>query len=630
MSCLRFQLEAASCPKESCSDDDKLPESGPTSEHGSDGDYEPDEAALSSDEHGSDGDYEPEEAALSSDEHGSDGDYLANKDAQKPKATAYSRRNYCYVCRKGMTKIARHLLTHAHEEPDIANAFALPKNSKERKRLLMDLRNRGNYKHNQEVLMTNSGHLKPRRRPKTLELNGENYVHCQYCKGMFSRKIMWRHAARCTQKPSNSATPGKTRVLNETALAESSLSEKLPSDMQKVLLTMKHDETAFIVKNDYLLIQLAEYLSDKCADYPKKHEYIRKKLRQMGRLLLALHGKSIFSFEEALKPKNFEKVVETVKGIAGFDEKKQRYKKPTLALRLGHTLKQIANTILSKTDDNEEMVRDTKTFLTLCAEEWNELVSHRAYATMSRRQVKSPSTIPFTHDVQAFYWYLETTSSSAIETIKTYESPQVYNALCRVILAQVSVLNKGAPEVSKMTLKSFQERDDTTQVLSKHFIRINIPSKTGHNVAVLLTSELVNAITVLVSKRMSCGVHNDNVFLFAKPDGSASSVYYGGSCIKTFSNLCRAKNPEYLRSAHFQKHIARVFQILNLENDELAHLAKLLGHDIHTEKDYYRLPEAAVELAKIAKLLLAMEKGSLERFKGNSLDEIEIEGMYPS
>lgn len=80
---------------------------------------------------------------------------------------------------------------------------------------------------------------------------------------------------------------------------------------------------------------------------------------------------------------------------------------------------------------------------------------------------------------------------------------------------------------------------------------------------------------------------------------------------------------------HLHKHIARVFQILNLENDELDHLAKLLGHDIRLDRDYYRLPEAAVDLAKIAKLLLAMEKGSLERFKGNSLEEIEIEGTCP-
>lgn len=585
MSCLCFQLE------ESSSDDG-----------------EP------SDEHDSDGDYEPHESSLSSDEQGSDGDYLANEDTQKPKPSSYSIRNYCYVCAKGMTKVARHLLRHADEEPDIAKVFALPKKSLERKRLLTDLQNRGNHKHNQEVMRTNSGNLKPGRHPTITALNP---TRCLHCKGIF--RDMRRHVARCTKKTSNSAKPGKTRVLHET-------DEKHPPGVLKMLSKMKRDEIAFVIKDDKLLIQLAQHLSEKYADNRKKQQYFRQKLRQMGRLLLAMHEKSIFSFEDAIKPNNFYKVVETVKSIAGFDKKRRRYKKPIFALRLGQSLKQIANTVLNGTD-NEEMVRDTKTFLTLCAKEWCELVSHRAYTLLNRQKVKSPSTIPFTHDVQAFYRHLETTSASAIETMKMYESPQVYNAVCRVTLAQVSVLNKGAPEVSKMTLKSFQEREDTTQVLSKHFIRINTPSMTGENVAVLLTSELVSAITLLVSKRTSCGVQKDNLFLFAKPDGSASSVYCGRGCINSFSKLCRAKNPEYLRSAYFQKHITRVFQILNLENDELNHLAKLLGLDIRTERDYYRSPEAAEELAKIAKLLLAMEKGSLETFKGNSLDEIEIEGM---
>ncbi|XP_040909011.1 uncharacterized protein LOC121191726 isoform X2 [Toxotes jaculatrix] len=619
--------KAALSSDEHGSDENYKPDKAALSsdEHGSDEDYKPDKAALSSDEHGSDEDYKPDKAALSSDEHGSDEDYTPSGDIKKSKNPSYTKKNYCYVCGKGMSKIARHLLRHADEEPDIAEAFALRKNSKERKRLLNNLRNRGNYKHNQEVLRNNSGELKLRRRATSVATSAKTYVHCLYCKGMFKRINMWRHVARCTsRKMLNPVTSGKTRVLGEIALAESPFSEKIPSGVWKLLSTMKQDEIAFIVQNDYLLIQLAEYLSEKYRNNQKKHDYIRQKLREMGRLLLALHDKSIFSFEDAVKSQNFYKVVQAVKDMTGFDEKKKSYGKPSLALKLGRSLKKICSIVLTGSDDSEQM-RDIKTFMTLCATEWPELVSQTAFASMGGRKVNSPSTIPFTRDVQAFYGYLETTSASAIETMKMYESPQVYNALCRVTLAQASVLNKGAPEVSNMTLKSFQQRGDTTQVLSKHFIRINILNKTSQNVAVLLTSELVTAITLLVSKRMVCGVHNDNPFLFAKPDGSDSSLYHGGNCIRTLSNLCGAKNPEHLRSVHLRKHIARVFQILNLENDELDHLAKLLGHDIRADRDYYRLPEAAVEIAKISKLLLAMEKGSLERFKGNSLDEIEIE-----
>ncbi|XP_034748086.1 uncharacterized protein LOC117956880 isoform X2 [Etheostoma cragini] len=441
-------------------------------------------------------------------------------------------------------------------------------------------------------------------------------------KGPYGRKEMWRHEAKCPSSTSNPATGGKTRVLGEIALAELPLSKTIPSAVRKMLLNMKQDEIASAVQNDFLLIQLAQNLSEKHGNNPSEH--IRQKLREMGRLLLALHEKSIFSFEDAIKPENFSKVVEAVKDLAGFDEKTQIYNKPSLAFKLGHSLKKIGTIVLTGADCNEQM-RDTKTFMKLCAKEWSQLVSQTALASLSGRRVNNPSTVLFTQDVQLFFSYLETTTASAIESMEKYESQQVYNALCKVTLAQASVFSQCAPEVSKMTLKTFQERGDSTQVLSKHFIRINIPSRTGQNVALLLTSALVSAIMLLVNKREACGVHKDNPFLFAKPDSSPTSVHQGMVCIRAFSILCGAKNPEHLRAMHLHKHIARVFQVLYLENDELDKLGKLLGLDIRADRDYYRLPEAAVELAKIAKLILAMEKGSLERFEGNSLDQIEIE-----
>ncbi|XP_029298586.1 LOW QUALITY PROTEIN: uncharacterized protein LOC115015426 [Cottoperca gobio] len=554
-----------------------------------------------------------------------DGDYGPSKAMPNSKYPSCTIKNYCYVCSKGYTKISRHLLKHADEEPDIAEALALPITSKDRKRLFEELRNRGNYQHNQEVLKKNCGELKLKRRPTTLLVSPTTHVHCLHCKGMFLRTELWRHMARCPSRTTSiSATGGRTKVLSEIVLAESPFSKALPSDVWKMLTTMRPDEIAFIIVNDFLLIQLAEYLSKKYQNNLRKDDYIRQKLREMGRLLLALHEKSIFSFEDAIKPKNFYKVVEVVKDITGFDVKMQSYNTPSLALKLGHLLKTICTSVLTRVDGNEQMMRDTKTFMKLCEKEWSELVPQTALALLSGRKLNT-SPIPFTRDVQMFYSYLETTSASAIESMEKYESPQVYNALCRVTLAQASVLSECAPEISKMTLKTFQERDDSAQVLSKHFIRMNTLSRSSQNVAVLLTSELVSAITVLVSKRKSCDIHKDNPFLFAKPNSSPTSHYQGKSCVRAFSSLCGAKNPEHLMSVHRHKHLARVFQILNLESDELEHLAKLLGHDIRSDRDYYRLPEAAVELAKIAKLLLAMEKGSLGRFKGNSLDEIEIE-----
>ncbi|ELT96442.1 hypothetical protein CAPTEDRAFT_192684 [Capitella teleta] len=56
------------------------------------------------------------------------------------------------------------------------------------------------------------------------------------------------------------------------------------------------------------------------------------------------------------------------------------------------------------------------------------------------------------------------------------------------------------------------------------------------------------------------------------------------------------------------KHVAIVIQILNLKDNELDIIAKFLGHDICTNREYYRLPEDSLQMAKVSKLLFAAER----------------------
>ncbi|KAL0964140.1 hypothetical protein UPYG_G00319630 [Umbra pygmaea] len=65
-------------------------------------------------------------------------------------------------------------------------------------------------------------------------------------------------------------------------------------------------------------------------------------------------------------------------------------------------------------------------------------------------------------------------------------------------------------------------------------------------------------------------------------------------------------------------------KVLNLEENEADQLADFLGHDIRIHREYYRLPEGTLQLAKMSNVLMAMEKGTLSDFKGKKLDDIEI------
>ncbi|XP_043978900.1 uncharacterized protein LOC122834482 isoform X2 [Gambusia affinis] len=550
-----------------------------------------------------------------------------------------SAKNYCFVCGRPQTKISRHLKTHkTHAE--IAYAFSLPEDSKERKVLLEKMRNKGNFKHNCEVLQSGKGSLKVKRKPKA---KTGTFIHCMYCQGMYIRKELWRHVQRCPCKPQNedlNQRHGRTKVLGFAMAQESAFCQEISSGVWKLLGPMKQDDVATVVRNDLTIIQLAQSLYNRHGQDPTKYEYIRQKLREIGRLLICLRSEfSVHNLEEAVKPANFQRVVQAVKIVCGFDEEKHSYQTPSLALKLGHTLQKISDIIHCRAlmAEDEELIKSTDTFKKLYTSKWSELVSHTALNTLSHAKYNKPLTLPFTEDVQSLHRYLKESGENAFSNLKDEVSPQNYAKLAKVTLAQVIVFNRRrAGEVSKMHLRGFQQRDDSKlhedvaaglskveKKLCSYFSRVEIIGKRGRKVAVLLSPDVVDALTLLVSKREQCGVCSTNIFLFARP--RSQSHYRGQDCLRVYGSQCGAKHPEFLRSTQLRKHVATLSQVLNLKNNEIDQVADFLGHDIRVHREFYRLPVPTTQLAKISKLLLSMEKGHVSTLQGKSLDDIEIE-----
>ena len=67
-------------------------------------------------------------------------------------------------------------------------------------------------------------------------------------------------------------------------------------------------------------------------------------------------------------------------------------------------------------------------------------------------------------------------------------------------------------------------------------------------------------------------------------------------------------------------------QILNLEEYELDGVARFLGHDLNIHRQYYRLPENTIQLAKAVKVLMAVDRG-VSQFSGKKLNDIEIKDI---
>jgi len=119
-------------------------------------------------------------------------------------------------------------------------------------------------------------------------------------------------------------------------------------------------------------------------------------------------------------------------------------------------------------------------------------------------------------------------------------------------------------------------------------------------------------------RRENSGIELTNVYVFALAKGSFS-YFRGHVVLERMSQLSGAEKPELLRTANLSKHVATMSQILNLKKNELDHLAQFIRHDIRI-----RLPNDIVQTAQVVKVLLTMENGTIEQWRGKSLEEIDV------
>ena len=60
---------------------------------------------------------------------------------------------------------------------------------------------------------------------------------------------------------------------------------------------------------------------------------------------------------------------------------------------------------------------------------------------------------------------------------------------------------------------------------------------------------------------------------------------------------------------------------------DVGWLARHLGREIRVHRQFYCLHESTRELAKVSKLLLAVDAGNIEQVQGKSLLDMSVEGM---
>ncbi|KAJ8030334.1 hypothetical protein HOLleu_26714 [Holothuria leucospilota] len=408
---------------------------------------------------------------------------------------------------------------------------------------------------------------------------------------------------------------------------------------------MKADSVARCIKSDSLIVEVASKECFKLGHNTEQDGYIRGKLRELGRLLLQLRetfDEENACLEDFIHPEKFQRVVTAVRSMCGFNDSSHVYRTPSLALKIGHTLKKVAAIVkghaLERGDDS--LYRRACGFHDLCELRWAEEISSHALRTLYERKRNNHQLLPLTGDIVCLANHTKKVAADQMSYLQLKGRSGSWVRLAEATLARVMTFNRRRQgEASKLKMIDIQTKCSTgvketalqetltkfEKALCKTLTRVEIVGKGGNTVPVILTFEMKTQIDLLVAKRSEAGVSDSNPYVFARACYGSESHLRGADCLRKLSIECGAENPDRLTSTRLRKHIATVSQILHLNENELEVLAKFMGHDIRMHRQYYRLPDETMQVAKMTKFLLNLERpDSLAEMTGKSWNDIEV------
>ncbi|XP_052806669.1 uncharacterized protein LOC128235921 [Mya arenaria] len=547
----------------------------------------------------------------------------------------------CVYCETLTPKLARHCETFHSTELEVARALSLPKKSAERRRAWAKLAAKGSYVHNSEVKIKGSGVLIPKYRPRKTKKSRE-YLSCEFCKAEIVSTVMWKHHKACPSKESYEKSDAPVKNSRLLLPIDRQCSEEF---RKNVLNKMKNDIITVKVKTDPLIIQFGERKYERTGKHAHTHQYISQKLRVLGRLVLSVTemDSHITKLSQCLSAQKWELLLDGIKHVANYDKLSQTFSKPSLAQKLGHYLKKCAKIVKNnarKLGENEtaEVIND---FLEVYDDEWTDRIGSQAFASQADANYNKVQRLPLVQDVQKLNIFIK---KQIQQTIEASEPDDIkLTKLSKLCLADIILFNrKRSGEAQRLTSDAYTKATsaDTPvdedvkgcltkfeQSLCENHMRIETRGKKGRKVAVLLTNDMKENIDYMLSLK------NENTeFIFQSPN--TRFPMRGTAALRKVALEAGLNNPSSITSTSLRKQLATLSQLLNLGHNDQDVLAKFMGHDINVHREYYRLPQSTLEIAKVSKVLHAINSGTIGRLQGKDLDEIDtmepLEAEQPS
>lgn len=122
---------------------------------------------------------------------------------------------------------------------------------------------------------------------------------------MFRKRVMWHHFQVCNFKSQGKTSKrGKTRVQALCAFAEPA-PNGFSNAYWKFLSGMNQDEVAVAIKEDRCILEYGYVQFRKNEYIISQHQYIRKKLSELGRLVLEAKKLHVKTIKELIKPEKY-------------------------------------------------------------------------------------------------------------------------------------------------------------------------------------------------------------------------------------------------------------------------------------------------------------------------------------
>jgi len=427
------------------------------------------------------------------------------------------KKYHCLYCGLEVAQLPRHLYSIHSDEHEVVELMAATDHGK-RNQLLMKIRNMGNHKHNLTVLREGSGKITVVYRPNCDGGNSSAYVPCPHCYGYYGRREMWKHVRRCPLAPCSNqggpAEPAGKQRMKPLRAGDQLLTCTSSDEATLVLSGMRKGAIFMAVKNDPVVHELARKLMFRAGHSVHHINYVRARIRKIGRLLLQVRKDNVqlrcATVRMLLDPKHFKVVIAAVRSICGYCSQSHRYVAPSTALHLGHDLRKCAVLLKSMAlqEDDHMTVSLAQSFADLCSADWNYEIAGGARRELQARKFNNPKLLPLTADVMKLTTHLKDVQSESVSIVQQKarhsDFAGAFTMLMHSTLAHLILFNRRRQgEVSKLTVERynanakkvacFSEVQDCLspleQKLCQFFTRIEVPGKRNNCVPLLITDE---------------------------------------------------------------------------------------------------------------------------------------------